>query len=190
MNQQSTSGLPQNKASFVFHNLQLTNVRTYLFSALFIIGNVALPYLFHQFQLAGPAFLPIYFFVLIGAYKYGWKVGVITALLSPLANFLITSMPPLVVLPYVMTKGVAMSIVTGILCQKYHKLSLVNLVAIVVLYQAIGSFAIFLFTQNRAMALSDFTVGYPGLLLQIVGGYGVLYILNRYEGKKLGRDQK
>jgi hypothetical protein len=43
----------------------------YIFSFVFVAGNLALPYLAHQFRLGGPMFLPIYFFVLIGAYKYG-----------------------------------------------------------------------------------------------------------------------
>lgn len=69
-----------------FYSLNYTNVNTYLFAFVFIVGNVVLPQLCHLVHWGGPAMLPIYFFTLIGAYKYGFKVGMLTAVLSPLAN--------------------------------------------------------------------------------------------------------
>ena len=66
------------------YSLEYNNARTYGFSALFIAGNILLPQLCHTIHLGGPMLLPIYFFTLIGAYKYGWCVGLLTAVLSPL----------------------------------------------------------------------------------------------------------
>lgn len=54
------------------YSLEYNNARTYGFSALFIAGNILLPQLCHTIHLGGPMLLPIYFFTLIGAYKYGW----------------------------------------------------------------------------------------------------------------------
>lgn len=68
------------------YSLNYTNANTYLFAFVFIVGNVVLPQLCHLVHLGGPAMLPIYFFTLIGAYKYGFKVGMLTAVLSPLVN--------------------------------------------------------------------------------------------------------
>lgn len=65
------------------YSLEYNNARTYGFSALFIAGNILLPQLCHTIHLGGPMLLPIYFFTLIGAYKYGWRVGLLTAVLSP-----------------------------------------------------------------------------------------------------------
>ena len=70
------------------YSLEYNNARTYGFSALFIAGNILLPQLCHTIHLGGPMLLPIYFFTLIGAYKYGWRVGLLTAVLSPLINSL------------------------------------------------------------------------------------------------------
>lgn len=61
-------------------------VRTYVMACLFVLGNVALPQLFHLIPQGGIIWLPIYFFTLVGAYKYGWKVGLLTAIASPLVN--------------------------------------------------------------------------------------------------------
>ena len=58
------------------YSLEYNNARTYGFSALFIAGNILLPQLCHTIHLGGPMLLPIYFFTLIGAYKYGWRVAV------------------------------------------------------------------------------------------------------------------
>lgn len=61
------------------YSLDYSNARTYLMAALFIAGNMALPQLFHLIPQGGITWLPIYFFTLIGAYKFGWKVGLLAA---------------------------------------------------------------------------------------------------------------
>ena len=58
------------------YSLDYNNVKTYLAASLFILGNLALPQLFHLIPQGGITWLPIYFFTLVGAYKFGWKVGV------------------------------------------------------------------------------------------------------------------
>lgn len=65
------------------YSLNYGNVRTYLAASLFIVGNILFPQFFHLIPQGGITWLPIYFFTLIGAYKYGWKVGLLTAVLSP-----------------------------------------------------------------------------------------------------------
>ena len=71
------------------YSLDYSNAKTYLMAALFIAGNMALPQLFHLIPQGGITWLPIYFFTLIGAYKFGWKVGLLTAVLSPVINSLL-----------------------------------------------------------------------------------------------------
>ena len=84
------------------YSLEYNNARTYVFSALFIAGNILLPQLCHTIHLGGPMLLPIYFFTLIGAYKYGWRVGLLTAVLSPLINSMLFGMPLPEVLPAIL----------------------------------------------------------------------------------------
>lgn len=55
--------------------LSYNNVKTYLAASLFVLGNLVMPQLFHLIPQGGMIWLPIYFFTLVGAYKYGWKVG-------------------------------------------------------------------------------------------------------------------
>ena len=67
------------ESSIRFYSLPFSQLRTYVAALLFIVGNIALPQLFHLAPQGGVTWLPIYFFTLVGAYKYGWKVGLLTA---------------------------------------------------------------------------------------------------------------
>ena len=80
-------------ASIKLYSLNYNDSKTYIAAALFIVGNILLPQLCHLVPQGGMVMLPIYFFTLVGAYKYGWKVGLLTALLSPLCNHLLFGMP-------------------------------------------------------------------------------------------------
>ena len=55
-------------------------------SLLFVVGNIALPHLFHLIPSGGIAFLPIYWFTLIGAMACGLTVGL--TVLSLCASFI------------------------------------------------------------------------------------------------------
>lgn len=87
-------------SSVTFYSTGYRETRTYLAAALFAAGNIVLPQLCHLVQLGGPTMLPIYFFTLVGAYKYGWRTGLLTALASPLVNAALFGMPAAVVLFY------------------------------------------------------------------------------------------
>ena len=124
------------------YSLDYSNVKTYLIAALFIAGNMALPQLFHLIPQGGITWLPIYFFTLIGAYKFGWKVGLLTAVLSPIANSLLFGMPLPAVLP-----------------------------AIVLFYQIAGTLVEWAMVASFFQAVQDFRIGLPGMAMQVVGGY-------------------
>ena len=95
----------QMETSAKLYSLPFGNVKTYLFVLLFVAGNIALPQLCHLVPAGGPTLLPIYFFTLIAAYKYGFKVGLLTALLSPVINHLLFAMPAAAVLPAILIKS-------------------------------------------------------------------------------------
>ena len=93
------------ETSAKLYSLPFGNVKTYLFVLLFVAGNIALPQLCHLVPAGGPTLLPIYFFTLIAAYKYGFKVGLLTALLSPVINHLLFAMPAAAVLSAILIKS-------------------------------------------------------------------------------------
>ena len=106
------------------YSLNYSNVKTYLAASLFIVGNILFPRLFHLIPLGGLTWLPIYFFTLIGAYKYGWKVGLLTAILSPVINSLLFGMPVPAVLPAILLKSVLLAIAAGWAAQRFGRISI------------------------------------------------------------------
>lgn len=166
-------------SSVKFYSLNYWNVKTYWIASLFIIGNIALPQLCHQLPQGGMIWLPIYFFTLVAAYKYGWKVGLLTGILSPLINSLLFGMPLLASLPPIMTKSVLLALAAGFAAAHYNRVSLPILLLVVLFYQIVGTLFEWLMLGNFYLAVQDFRMGIPGMLTQIVGGYAVIRLLNK-----------
>lgn len=156
------------------YSLPYSDIKTYLFATLFILGNILLPQVCHFLPQGGITWLPIYFFTLIGAYKYGWKVGMLTAIGSPVVNCLLFGMPQYSVLPAIVLKSILLAISAGYVAYKFQKASLLLLLIVVLFYQIIGTSVEWIFTGSFYLAIQDFRIGIPGMLLQVVGGYVLL----------------
>ncbi len=154
-------------------------MRTYIFALLFIAGNIVLPQLCHLFPQGGLIMLPIYFFTLIAAYKFGFRVGLLTAILSPLVNSALFGMPPAAALPIIMIKGVLLAGAAAWMASKSKGASLLALIGVVLAYQLFGGLIEWAMTGSLASALQDWKLGWPGMLLQAVGGWLVLNYLWR-----------
>ena len=161
------------------YSFNLSNTKTYLFAAAFIVGNLLLPQLAHLVPQGGLIFLPIYFFTLIAAYKYGIHVGLLTAVLSPLANHLLFGMPPAAVLPAILIKSVILAIAAAIAAKHAGKVTLLGILLAILAYQLNGTGLEWANTQNFAIAIQDFRLGVPGMLVQLFGGYLVLKALSK-----------
>jgi hypothetical protein len=161
-------------------NLNYTNLNLYIFGIMFALGNVLLPLIFHMFSLGGNIFLPIYFFTLVGAYKYGWKTGVVICTLTPLLNYYFTGMPSLLMIPVVLVKGMVLVLAAYVISQKTNNLSVLNLAMIVFCYQIIGGFFEAFWLMDPRGALTAIAIAWPGILLQIFLGYVVLSGIRNY----------
>ena len=153
--------------------------KTYLAALLFVFGNIALPQICHLVPQGGMMLLPIYFFTLIGAYKFGWKVGILTAVFSPIVNSALFGMPMPAVLPAILLKSVLLALAAGYVAHKYNKVSIPLLLATVLLYQVLGTLGEWAMKGDLYLAMQDFRIGIPGMLLQILGGYAVIKYLIR-----------
>ena len=156
------------------YNYGFKELKTYLFVTLFVIGNLLLPQLCHLIPNGGKILLPIYFFTLIASYKYGFKVGLMTAVLSPIFNSLLFGMPALAILPAILTKSILLAIAASFIANKTHKVSLMNLLAIILIYQVAGTLAEWAMTSSFYLAIQDFRLGIPGMVLQLFGTYFML----------------
>jgi len=161
------------------YSYNFNSVKTYLFATLFVVGNIVAPQLAHLVPQGGFIFLPIYFFTLIAAYKYGLKVGLITALLSPVINHLLFGMPPLAVLPAILVKSVLLAGAASWLARRSNAVTLLNLVLAVLLYQVAGTLLEWAMVRDFSVAIQDFRIGIPGMLLQIFGGFALLKAIEK-----------
>ncbi len=159
------------------YSLELSNAKTYIFATLFVIGNILLPQLAHLIPQGGFIFLPIYFFTLIAAYKYGMHVGLLTAVMSPIVNHLLFGMPPMAVLPAILVKSVILAVAASLAAKHFRKVSFVGILMAIVAYQFIGITFEWITTQSLYIAMQDIRIGLPGILIQLVGGYFLLRAL-------------
>ena len=153
--------------------------KTYIAAFLFVFGNIALPQICHLVPQGGMMLLPIYFFTLIGAYKFGCKVGLMTAVLSPIVNSALFGMPIPAVLPAILLKSVLLALSAGYVARQYNKVTIPLMLATVLTYQMLGTLGEWAMKGDLYLAMQDFRIGIPGMLLQILGGYAFIKFLIR-----------
>lgn len=161
------------EATVKLQSLRYSELRTYLYALLFVAGNVIVPQLAHTVHMGGPTWLPIYLFTLVGAYLYGWRVGLITALVSPLVNHFLFGMPGAEALPAILMKSTLLAVIAGYAATRAGGVKLLAFVAIVVAYQLLGTLGEWAMLGNLRMAAQDLIIGWPGMLVQIIGGYAI-----------------
>lgn len=155
-------------------SLSYRESKTYMAAALFVAGNIVLPQLCHLIPQGGLVWLPIYFFTLIAAYKYGITAGLLTAVVSPLANSMLFGMPAAAALPIILTKSVLLAIAAAFIASRVRSVALWAVALAVVAYQTIGGLAEWGMTGSLTSALQDIRLGWPGVLVQVFGGYAVM----------------
>ena len=147
-------------------------------AALFIVGNIVLPQLCHLVPQGGLVWLPIYFFTLVAAYKFGLTAGLLTAVVSPLANSMLFGMPAAAALPIILIKSVLLAVAASFFALKARGVALWAVASAVVAYQTVGMLAEWGMTGSLSAALQDVRLGWPGILVQAVGGYAVMKYVN------------
>jgi thiamine transporter ThiT len=161
------------------YNYGIKSYLTYVYAFLFIAGNIILPQLVHIIPNGGPMLLPIYFFTLFAAYKYGLATGLLTAVLSPVVNSLLFGMPVLAFLPVILVKSVLIATIAALIASRQKTVSIISLLIVVLSYQIIGSLVEWAIVKDFFVAVQDFRIGIPGMLLQIVGVYLLLKIIRK-----------
>ncbi|KAA6344162.1 hypothetical protein EZS27_008177 [termite gut metagenome] len=156
------------------YSLGYKDTKAYLFALLFVIGNIVFPQLAHLIPHGGITLLPIYFFTLIAGYKYGIRVGLLTAILSPLVNCLLFDMPHAAALPVILIKSGLLAIAASLAARYSKNISLVAIFTVILAYQIVGTAFEWVIVGDFYDAVQDFRIGIPGMLLQLFGGYALL----------------
>lgn len=158
------------KNSVRLYALSPTEMRAYMLSAIFAAGNVVLPLACHLVPHGGQVLLPIFFFTFVGAYKYGFTVGLTTAVVSPLLNSWLTGMPSAQMLPSLLVQSVLLAVLASVVARRWRSASFAILAFCVVAFQVLG-----LLLEEAMMPMATpffqaFTTAIPGMLLMIIGG--------------------
>ena len=162
------------EANVRLYALNYDEAKTYLWATVFVACNLVLPQVFHLIPKGGVIFSPLSLVILVGAYKFGWKTGLLAALASPLVNHLITGMPAWEVMPVMTLKLAVLALVAGLAAQRFKTVSLPLLIGVILVSKAIGCLGEFILTGGIAATIADFTIGWPGLLLQVFGAWLIL----------------
>lgn len=159
------------ETSVKLYRLNYDELRTYMWAAVFVVCNMVLPKVFHVIPQGGIIFAPLSLVILAGAYKLGWKTGLLAAVASPLVNNLVFGMPEWGVLQVMTLKLAVLALVAGLTAQYFRRISVLLLIGVVLVSEIIGGLGELALTGGIADTVKDFTVGWPGLLLQVLGTY-------------------
>jgi len=165
--------------------LTLSQVKYYIFSAVFTGLAVVTPTIFHQFNLAGPTFLPMHIFVLIAGLLFGWRTGLLVGLLSPLMSYSITHMPPLAILPETILELGVYGLAIGLLRERNLNIW-VSLISAMVLGRLARLVFVLVFGLHTNF-LQYLQMSWPGIALQLVLIPAVIYLLQKFLFKKDGK---
>lgn len=162
------------------HSLGYEQAKTYWIAALFVAGNVLLPQLCHLVPQGGVRWLPIYFFTLIAAYKYGWRAGMPDGRCLAFDQFgAVRHARRRYFAPY------SVQIVAAGRRRGTDCCALPSRVAAAACGcgarlsgdRTLGEWAM---TGSLRAALQDFRIGLPGMSLQILGGWAFMrWVLRR-----------
>ncbi len=158
--------------------LNYDEVKTWMWAAVFVACNMILPQVFHLIPQGGFIFAPLSFVILAGSFKLGWKTGLLAAVASPIVNNLAFGMPAWGVLPVMTVKLVVLAMVAGLTAQYFRKATLPILLGVVIVSELLGGIGEWALTGGITATVADFTVGWPGLLLQVLGTYLIVRIDN------------
>ncbi len=162
------------------YSLSFLDIRTYLFATIFIVGNIVFPQLAHQIPQGGLILLPIYFFTLIASYKYGIKVGLLTSVLTPLINHIVFGMPPAHMLSIIVIKSSLLAIGAAYAAHYFKRVSIVAVLLAVLFYQVVGTVIEWAMLRDFWIAVSDFRLGFPGMLVQVLFGFAILKLIEKW----------
>lgn len=155
------------------------DIRAYTMAALFVAGNIVLPQLCHLVPQGGLVWLPIYFFTLVAAYKFGLTAGLLTAIASPVVNSLLFGMPAAASLPIILIKSVLLAVAAAFIASRVRGVALWAVALAVLAYQGIGMMAEWGMTGSLTASLQDIRLGWPGMLVQIFGGFAIIKLIKK-----------
>lgn len=152
-----------------------TTKSKYIVGTLLLSGiGIALPRIFHLLagSSAGSVFLPMHIAVLISALVFGGISGSIVAGSSVIFSYLLTGMPALARLPYMLVELVIYALLLSVLNKKFN--SYISLIATIILGRVLYSGVLFACINIFGLptygisVIESLKIGLPGVLIQLI----------------------
>ena len=178
--------------------LRYSDIRSYVFTLVFVFLSILVPWAFHQFHLAGAIFLPMHIFVLLAGLLFGWRAGLIVGLLTPLASNIISGMPVLHILPQIVVELSTYGFVAGMLREKLNLRVIWSLLgaivagrlalflATVIIYFVVGESYSPLGVETSPITSlwTSIRQGWPGIAMQLILIPSVIWLVVKLVDKK------
>ena len=141
---------------------------------LLIAISLISPIIVHYFGLKGTEYLPIFFALSLGAYILN-PISLITlSIISPLMNSILTGMPQIPILYFLIFEGFIFSILISILKNKFPFFILAPLSFIVARFSSI--LLAFLLNENIEIWLNGIVNGYKGIIINSIFALSAYFI--------------
>lgn len=160
-----------------------------VFTALCIAIGIVLPMAFHAIPNAGSIFLPMHIPVLICGLVCGWPYGLACGVMAPLLSSLITSMPPMAVLPGMLFELAAYGLITGVMMHFLRTgKSLADIYISLLTAMLCGRFlygilnAVIFRAGDYSLEVwltAAFVTGLPGIIIQLVFVPAIVFALEK-----------
>ncbi len=181
--------------------LKYTDIRSYVFTSVFVSLAVFTPWVFHQFYLAGPTFLPMHIFILGAGLLFGWRAGLVVGLFAPLSSYVVSGMPVLMVMPQIMVELSFYGLVAGFLRERFNLRVIWSLIgamiagrlalylAVIIIYFIGGEIYSPLGSEANPFAVfwSVTRQGWPGIVIQLVSIPLIIKLLGMLAAQNKGR---
>ena len=170
-----------------------TTTRKITYGALVIACAVILPQLFHLSGVpnSGAVFLPMHIPVLLGGFILGPWFGALVGVLSPLVSSLLTAMPALARLPFMMIELAVYGLVSGLMYNtfKFNKKKMgtyISLLTAMLCGRIVYAISLFVAVNLMGIqcggpvaAVTATVSGVPGIIIQVLIIPPVVYALER-----------
>ncbi len=165
--------------------LSFNEIKFYVFSLVFTGSAIFVPWFLHHFNLVGPKFLPMHFFVMVAGFLFGWRTGLIVGAMSPLLSYSLTQMPAMAILPQVILELAVYGFIIGILRERKFNIW-VSLFSAMILGRIARILFVF-FLLPKADYFQFIKTSLPGMILQILLIPFVIYLLQKFVFEKNGK---
>jgi len=168
-----TIHLAHGEAAFPYV-LKFADVRLYAFVTLFVAMDVAVPWLCHTIHpLAGPIFLPMFFFILLAGLLFGWRAGLLVGILTPLVSYGISGMPFLERLPTIVIEASFYGLSAGLFRERFKLNVFWSLLGAMVIGRLAAALALLIMhwsgdSNSPVLVWQAIKQGWPGIAIQLV----------------------